>query len=176
MKTLITIAFASIAAAQSLVPTAASTDFPSCALSCQLLLSAQGGCVPPAAPVTDQAVYVSCFCQSTLISALHTSPDGTCDAYCGVESDRQELMAWYNNLCAAGGAATVVSSTSAVSGPQTTIVYITSTAAASATATPTGTSSSVASSGNGSWYACSCRRAEILANNKTGSVHTGNGS
>jgi hypothetical protein len=176
MKTLVAIAFASVATAQTLVPTAASNDFPACALNCQLLLSAQGGCVPPAAPVTDQAVYVSCFCQSTLISALHTSPDGTCDSYCSVESDRQELMAWYNNLCAAGGAATVVSSTSAVSGPQTTIVYITSTTAPTSTSAPTGSSSSASSSSNGSWYVYSCKRAGTLTNGETGSVHTGSGS
>ena len=154
MKTLVAIAFASVATAQTLVPIAASNAFPACALSCTPLLQAQGGCVPPAAPVTDQAVYVSCFCQSTLIAALHTSPDGTCDQWCTVESDRQELMAWYNNFCAAGGAATVpvTTSTSAVSGPQTTVVYITSTAAPTTTATPTDSSSSdTSSSSNGSW-------------------------
>lgn len=153
MKTIVAIAFASVAAAQVLVPQAASNDFPACALSCTPLLEAQGGCVPPAAPVTDQAVYVSCFCQSALIAPLHSSPDGTCDQWCTVESDRQELMAWYNNFCAAGGVASVAT-TSTVSGPQTTVVYITSTAVPTTTATPTDTSSSNTSSGSGgSWYA-----------------------
>lgn len=154
MKTLIATAFVSVAAAQSLVPIAASNAFPACALSCTPLLQAQGGCVPPAAPVTDQAVYVSCFCQSTLIAALHSSPDGTCDSWCTVESDRQELMAWYNSLCAAGGAATLPATTitSPVAGPQTTVVYITSTAVPTTTATPTTSSSSdSSSSSNGPW-------------------------
>jgi hypothetical protein len=151
MRTIIAVAFTSLASAQVLVPQAASNSFPACALSCTTLLSAQGGCVPPAAPVTDQAIYVSCFCQSALLTTLHTSPDGTCDPYCTVESDRQELMAWYNNFCATGGSASVAS-TSTVAAPQTTIIYITSTAAPTSTATTTSGASSASSGSNGSWY------------------------
>lgn len=151
MRTIIAIAFAYLASAQVLVPQAASNSFPACALSCPTLLSAQGGCVPPAAPVTDQAIYVSCFCQSSLLITLHTSPDGTCDSVCTVESDRQELMAWYNNFCASGGSGSVAS-TSTVAAPQTTIVYITSTSAPTSTASPTSGASSISSGGSNSWY------------------------
>ena len=147
-----TVVLASVATAQIVVPQAASDTFPACALSCTPLLTAQSACVPPAAPATDQATYVSCFCQSGYLTTLHSSPDGTCDQWCTVETDRQELMSWYNNLCAAG-VATTVSSTSAVSGPQTTIVYITSTSAPAITASPTDSSTpATSSSGNGSWY------------------------
>ena len=160
MKVLVAVAvaFASLTSAQNLVPQAASSSFPACGLSCQILLQAQSACVPPAAPVTDQAVYVSCFCQSGYLKTLHSSPDGTCDQWCTVESDRQELMAWYNNLCAAGGAApvastTAVSSTSTVSGLQTTVIYVTSTSAPTTTATPSDSAASGSSSGSsGSWY------------------------
>ncbi|KKA21758.1 Integral membrane protein [Rasamsonia emersonii CBS 393.64] len=58
-----------------LLPTAASSTFPACALSCTTLQQAQSGCVPPAAPVSNQATYVSCFCQSALLTSLHTTPD-----------------------------------------------------------------------------------------------------
>lgn len=161
MKTIVTIAFATVAAAQVLVPQAASNNFPACALSCSSLLDAQSGCIPPAAPVTDQAIYVSCFCQSTLLTTLHSSPDGTCDQWCPVESDRQELMAWYNNFCVAGGAVSgsttaptaPVASTLTVAAPQTTVVYITSTSPApTTTATPSDSASSSSSNSSGSWY------------------------
>src|SRR4030081_1619708 len=84
-----TVVFIATAAAQTILPSTASTSFPACALSCSLLIQAQNSCIPPTAPVTDQYFYDLCFCQTPLLSQLHASPDGTCDAYCTVESDRQ---------------------------------------------------------------------------------------
>lgn len=108
------------------IPSAASSTFPSCALSCTTLTSAQTGCVPPAAPVTDYTTYVSCFCQSALLTTLYTTPDDVCTDVCTAESDRDLLQTWYKNFCASGGATTA-----------------TATAASTATAaTATGTSSS----------------------------------
>lgn len=107
-----------------LLPTAASSTFPACALSCTTLQQAQSGCVPPAAPVSNQATYVSCFCQSALLTSLHTTPDSVCDSFCTSESDRQLLMTWYNNYCSSGG--------NAGAGTQTT-----TTAAAAATTSTT---------------------------------------
>ena len=154
IQTFCAVLFISVATAQILVPQAASNTFPACALSCTPLLTAQSACVPPAAPATDQAQYVSCFCQSGYLTALHSSPDGTCDQWCTVETDRQELMTWYNNLCAIPVATTATTATT-VSGPQTTIVYITSTAPPGTTASSTSSSSSdTSSSSNGSWYDC----------------------
>lgn len=95
--------FASSTAAQSvtLLPSAASDTFPACALTCQTLEQAQGSCVPPAAPVTNKATYVSCFCQSTLLTQLRSSPASVCTA-CSA-ADAQTLEQWYNNFCATGG-------------------------------------------------------------------------
>jgi hypothetical protein len=86
-----------------LLPTAASSTFPACALQCTTLQQAQTGCVPPAAPVTDQAIYVSCFCQSALLTTLHTSADSVCNTQCTSTSDRQLLTTWYQNYCSSGG-------------------------------------------------------------------------
>jgi hypothetical protein len=98
-----------------LLPTAASSTFPACALSCAVLTQAQDSCIPPAAPVTNQATYVNCFCQSALLTTLHTSPDSLCTAYCTVESDRQLLEQWYNNFCTSGGTAATTKSSTTVS-------------------------------------------------------------
>ncbi|OJD21622.1 hypothetical protein ACJ73_07037 [Blastomyces percursus] len=87
---------------QSLVPTTGSASFPECAVGCPLLQEAQANCVPPAAPVTDQATYRSCFCQSTLLQALHSSPSGVCDAVCP-PAELNTLQQWYAGLCATGG-------------------------------------------------------------------------
>jgi len=113
-----------------LLPTAASSSFPACALSCAVLTQAQSLCVPPSAPVTDQATYVNCFCQSALLTTLHASPDSLCTSDCTVESDRQLLQQWYSNYCASGGnAATTAKSSTTVSSTAT----ATATAAAQAT-------------------------------------------
>ncbi|KAL2371501.1 hypothetical protein RJ035_002550 [Blastomyces gilchristii] len=86
---------------QSLVPTTGSATFPECAVGCPLLQEAQANCVPPAAPVTDQATYRSCFCQSSLLQALHSSPNGVCDAVCP-PAELNTLQQWYAGLCATG--------------------------------------------------------------------------
>ncbi|KAL1961668.1 hypothetical protein VTN77DRAFT_1343 [Rasamsonia byssochlamydoides] len=105
-----------------LLPTAASSAFPACALSCTTLQQAQDGCVPPAAPVSNQATYVNCFCQSALLTTLHTTPDSVCDTSCTSESDRQLLMTWYNNYCSSGGqdTGTPTTTTTAASAATTT--------------------------------------------------------
>ncbi|OJD17112.1 hypothetical protein AJ78_02756 [Emergomyces pasteurianus Ep9510] len=86
---------------QSLIPAAGSATFPGCAVGCLLLQEAQANCVPPAAPRTNQATYISCFCQSSLLQALHSSPNGVCDAVCPPR-DLSTLQTWYAGLCSAG--------------------------------------------------------------------------
>ncbi|PLB45297.1 hypothetical protein P170DRAFT_278941 [Aspergillus steynii IBT 23096] len=99
----------------SLLPSAASDSFPQCGLSCSNLKQAQSGCVPPAAPANGHATYVSCFCQSNLLSNLHNSADGTCDDSCSSASDRSLLQKWYSNYCSSGGKTTTASSTKTTS-------------------------------------------------------------
>ncbi|PGG99848.1 hypothetical protein AJ79_08400 [Helicocarpus griseus UAMH5409] len=85
---------------ESLVPNTASANFPACAVGCPLLEQAQEVCVPPIAPVTHQGAYVSCFCQSSLIQTLHSSPNGVCDAC--QPADRSLLQKWYAGICSPG--------------------------------------------------------------------------
>jgi hypothetical protein len=158
---LVAAAFTTVAIAQTIIPSAASASFPACALSCTLLIEAQNDCVPPSAPVTNQATYNSCFCQSSLLAQLRLSPDGTCDVYCPVESDRRLLQSWYIGLCASGTTSTLASTavTSALStvtsGVSTVIVILPASSASSSTSpTITGSGSTVesTSSSNNSWY------------------------
>ncbi|KAE8151637.1 hypothetical protein BDV25DRAFT_89496 [Aspergillus avenaceus] len=86
----------------TLIPSAASDSFPQCGLSCSQLKQAQTGCVPPNAPSNDRSTYVSCFCQSSIISQLHDSSDGTCTDTCTDAADRTTLKTWYNNFCSSG--------------------------------------------------------------------------
>lgn len=67
--------------------------FPSCAVNCSLLQQAQTECAD-----NDHATIASCFCQSSLIDQLHSSPDGVCDQVC-TASDRALLHAWYGRYC-----------------------------------------------------------------------------
>ena len=105
----------------TLIPTTASDSFPSCALSCSILQQAQTGCVPPTAQTSDRSTYVSCFCQSSLISQLHNSADGTCADTCTSADDRTKLQAWYNDFCSSGGQnkGTAASESSAAASPST---------------------------------------------------------
>jgi hypothetical protein len=169
-----TVVFIAITAAQTILPSTASASFPACALSCPLLIQAQNSCIPPTVPATDQYFYDLCFCQSPLISTLHASPDGTCDTYCTVESDRQLLQSWYNGFCASQTASTrpTSSATSSAiappastitSGVSTVIVIIPPTSIASSSVSPTATGSgstvgSTSSSGH-SWYVGPYKRA-----------------
>ncbi|GAQ11607.1 hypothetical protein ALT_8928 [Aspergillus lentulus] len=110
-----------LATTDTILPSAASASFPECGLSCPQLQQAADSCL--ASPEDTHAVHVSCFCQSSLLSQLKTSPDGTCDSSCTSETDRQLLQAWYTSYCNSGG------NTGGTSGAATTTV--TSGAAAS---------------------------------------------
>lgn len=153
--------FTTIATAQAIIPSAASASFPPCALSCTQLIEAQNNCIPPAAPVTNQATYDSCFCQSSLLAQLRVSPDGTCDAFCPAQSDRQLLQNWYKGFCASVtdtlSSSTAASALSTITGGVSTVTVVlspTSSASSSTLPTITGTGNAVqsASSSNNSWY------------------------
>lgn len=153
--------------AQTILPSSGSATFPQCALSCETLVAAQNSCLPPQAPVSDQSIYTSCFCESALLTQLHTSPDGTCDANCPAESDRQLLENWYNSFCNSGtttstttdGTSSATTLSTVTAGVTTEIVLLPSTVTPSSTAassTSTGsdsyTTSGNASTSNSSWY------------------------
>ena len=74
------------------------TKIPYCAIHCNVLAQAEQGCVPPAAPVLDQATYQSCFCLSALLVPLHLSGQ-PCQPACNPE-DATSISQYYNSLCA----------------------------------------------------------------------------
>lgn len=116
----------------SLLPSSASDSFPQCGLSCNNLKQAQSGCVPPAAPANGRSTYVSCFCQSSLLSNLHNTADGTCDDSCSSESDRSLLKTWYSDFCSSGGKTKTTSSSTQSTSAQKDSATSTNTAKAKA--------------------------------------------
>lgn len=137
----------------SFLPSAASSTFPACGLQCQLLLEAQSACVPPQAEVTNSDTYVSCFCQSSLISGLPYTAS-MCPT-CTSPSDQQLLMTWYKDYCAGGFRSTMTTSATATTSSITSTTG-TDTASATSTTSPArkGSSSSsdnASSSGSKSW-------------------------
>ena len=76
---------------------------PQCAFQCGTLLSAQQLCVPPTAPAQGQAIYQSCFCNSNyLVTYKAGAASPVCDDVCTSDADRQQILGWYTQLCAAG--------------------------------------------------------------------------
>lgn len=88
--------------AQTIIP----PTLPACAQQCDTLQKAQGGCVPPAAPVTNQGIYTSCFCQSGFLTSLVSGGAAAASSTCPLCSpaDAQTILNWFHQLCAAGGA------------------------------------------------------------------------
>lgn len=70
---------------------------PECAKTCKNILNANLYCWPPTAPVSNEATYVACFCQSRW---LYGVKDGTgiCQQDCS-EKDEKEIQATYDDLC-----------------------------------------------------------------------------
>lgn len=77
------------------------TGLPKCARSCANILNAARSCVPPTAPVSNNATYVACFCQSQL---LHSGNDigGICPQNCN-KDDEATIQGTYSALCGLPG-------------------------------------------------------------------------
>lgn len=127
--------FLSLTAAQTIIP----PTVPVCAQTCAILLDAQRGCVPPAAPVTSQVIYQSCFCLSALLTQLPSSPSAVCPA-CSSE-DQGLLQSWFSDLCKPGAPVNSVPAPA----PAPTTVLVSSTTAGAA---PTATSNNAAAGGS----------------------------
>lgn len=127
------------------------TTLPACASQCQVLLQAQTGCVPPAAPVTNAAAYQSCFCQSGYLSSLYASAASTLCQSCSA-GDMSSIQAWYKSFCpqqaaaANGQTVAVVTMTTSVLGTVATVETPTATPTNSAAGTSGGTSGSTSGS------------------------------
>jgi hypothetical protein len=141
---------------QQIVPTTSSSQFPGCALSCTVLLQAEQICKPPNQPQTNLLTYENCFCQSSALNALYTTPDSVCATECTIESDRTLLQSWFTTFCQSVGqgvdplASTTVAPTSTGS---VVVVTVTSTNTNPPSTTNTGTGSAArpASPSNQSW-------------------------
>ncbi|OJD28998.1 uncharacterized protein BKCO1_980001 [Diplodia corticola] len=122
----------SLAHAQTLIDF---SSLPSCANSCTNLVNAQSGCVPPAAAVTNQQTYVSCFCQSALLPNFRAGSGADCASSCTNAADQSAIQQWYVAYCASGGQSGGVTSSATSSSA-------TSTAATSSAADSTSTRNS----------------------------------
>ncbi|KAI9808333.1 MAG: hypothetical protein M1825_004790 [Sarcosagium campestre] len=90
---------------------------PQCAQQCQNMFAAQGACVPPAVPVTNQGTYKSCFCQSAFLQSLYNTPAGLCDAACP-PAGLSQIQSWFIGQCPNKGVAgqPITSTTTSTSG------------------------------------------------------------
>lgn len=125
--------FFSLTAAQTIIP----PTIPVCAQTCPILLDAQRGCVPPAAPVKDQGTYQSCFCLSAFLTQLPSSPSDVCPT-CS-SGDQGLLQSWFSDFCKQGSPVTSVSAPT----PTTFLVSSTTTRAV-----PTATANNAAAGGS----------------------------
>lgn len=85
---------------------------PSCARNCVALKTAQDGCVPPAAQVTNQQTYVSCFCQSDFLKEFYSGSSSACSSACTSPADSTAVQEWYVNFCRTGQDGVTSSATS----------------------------------------------------------------
>lgn len=83
----------SLASSQNFI----SPTLPACAQQCQTLQQAQTICIPPAAPVTNQGIYQSCFCNSDLLKQLPAAPLAICPTC--APADLVTLQNWFAGFC-----------------------------------------------------------------------------
>ncbi|GAB7357764.1 hypothetical protein MBLNU459_g0414t1 [Dothideomycetes sp. NU459] len=127
---------------------------PTCAQGCTLLNQAQSACVPPAAPVTNQATYESCFCQSGYLKTLSTSTTGICDTVCGA-SDLAQIQSWYLSNCKDDGAdvaATAATTSATTTAPATTTADVATSAPTNSGSTGESGVTPVTAPEKGSWW------------------------
>ncbi|KAJ5390974.1 uncharacterized protein N7496_002042 [Penicillium cataractarum] len=134
--------YASTSSADSILPSSASSSFPECGLSCTALTQAQSSCESAA-----ESTWVSCFCQSSLLTGLKTS--GSLCSSCTSSSDQSLLSTWYNNYCNSGGTDTGSSTSSTTSAGTATATNSASTASTTAGKSTSNTS---AADENKSWW------------------------
>jgi hypothetical protein len=139
---------------QNILPTSSSTQFPSCASSCAVLLQIQSTCSTTGNSLANE----NCFCQSSTIQPLYSTPDALCTAECTTESDRVLLRTWFLQFCQQVGAgidpnAQTTTGTQQATG-SVTVVTITSTNTSPPGSSNTGTGAAAAPAGRGSqsWY------------------------
>ncbi|KAI8632421.1 hypothetical protein F5Y19DRAFT_472451 [Xylariaceae sp. FL1651] len=75
-------------------------SLPSCAASCGPLYDANGACVPPVNPSTDQNSWDSCFCAYNKLQPFKSGTSGVCDAACPADAQGlPSIQSWFTSLC-----------------------------------------------------------------------------
>lgn len=146
-----------------------SSTLPACAQQCPVLIQAQGGCVPPAAPVTNQGIYQSCFCQSTFLQPLYGGPTPLCPSC--PPADMTTIQNWFQGLCKPGAPQGGQQPAPTTTTPSTSI---SATAAATSSAGLTGVNETATPSGpQPGWYKTppSCPHIKLIYNSSRMSTH-----
>ncbi|KAI9697672.1 MAG: hypothetical protein M1836_004622 [Candelina mexicana] len=102
LTTLLTIPY--LTTAQAPQPPIIPNTLPACSTQCTPLLNAQNVCIPPAAQVTNEQTYKSCFCNSAYLTPLQNGVTGLCDQVCDAGS-LTAIRNWFLGFCASGGGA-----------------------------------------------------------------------
>ncbi|OQN96637.1 hypothetical protein B0A48_17277 [Cryoendolithus antarcticus] len=152
--------FPSTLAQSSGVLQSPNSPLPSCASSCGILQQAATACGGLTA--SSQNIWV-CFCQSTYLTTLYQSGEGTCADTCATAAQRDTLRVWYKGECGTdkGFSEHAGQGQGGGSGQGTTTVVMTSTSTsaggAAATSGTGGTSGGSVTSGisqgqSGGWF------------------------
>ncbi|KZZ90474.1 integral membrane protein [Moelleriella libera RCEF 2490] len=84
----------------TIVPFQDPAQIPACAVNCQPLWDANGGCVPPAIPSAEPTVYQACFCANKNVAAFSTAVSGVCDNACpGDPQGVSSIARWFSQAC-----------------------------------------------------------------------------
>ena len=87
---------------QAQAQTLLASSLPQCAQNCAQLVNAQSSCTPAGgAPVTNDATYKSCFCQSALLTQLYQPQPVQFCTQCSPQ-DMLTAQNWYKSFCASG--------------------------------------------------------------------------
>ncbi|KAF1358154.1 hypothetical protein EJ07DRAFT_180344 [Lizonia empirigonia] len=104
---------------------------PDCAQECKVLLDAEDNCTPPRAPVTNNATYLDCFCQSEELRGLRDSGK-LCRSQCDKDAT-QFIQFSYDSICDTPRTSVTPSPTSS---PTSSLTPTSSTQATSTISTP----------------------------------------
>jgi len=75
-------------------------SLPSCAVNCGPLYDANGACVPPANPATDEGSWDSCFCNYGSLQPLKSGPSDVCKGACNADPQGLPgIQNWFTSLC-----------------------------------------------------------------------------
>ncbi|KAI0872110.1 hypothetical protein GGS24DRAFT_468885 [Hypoxylon argillaceum] len=86
-------------------------SLPTCAVKCGPLYDANGACVPPVNPSTDESSWDSCFCDYSTLQSLKTGANDVCDGNCDSQG-LSSIQSWFTSFCNEAAATTTTSTSS----------------------------------------------------------------